>query len=308
MKNLRSTISALLILLASNAHAQTDFQIVLSEGDSLREAGEVNASLDAYKNTYIKEPKNIVNVYNYACLLSVVHDIDSCFKYLYLAAKLDTTLDILTDPDFMHAMEDKRWDAFANNVVDMVKYKTKAQYKNLALAKKLWKMHAIDQAYYSDITIAEKKTGQNSTVVFALWDAKHRLNEQNQQELEAMIAADGWPKISDVGNSAAGAAFLVIQHADLDKQKKYLPTIKALCEQKEASWQSYALMYDRIQTNEQKPQRYGSQVHYNDKTKKYELFPLEDETKVDQWRKEAGMGPLAEYLAHWDIKFEPGKK
>ncbi len=310
MRHLRTTISILLLMLAGSTYAQTttQFEIVLSEGDSLREAGDAKAALEAYKKIYIKNPKDIVNVYNYACLLSVSRQLDSCFKYIRIAAKLDTNLSILTDSDFLHAMEDKRWDAFATEVAEMVQYKAKVKIKDLAWAKKLWKMKAMDQAYYGDIQTAEKKIGRNSTVVMSLWDAKEMLNEQNRTDLEAMVAAKGWPKISDVGNTGAGAAFLIIQHSDNDKQKKYLPTIKVLCEQKEASWQSYALMYDRIQTHEQKPQRYGSQVRYNDKTQKYELFPLEDEAKVDEWRKDAGMGPLAEYVAHWDIKWEPKKK
>ena len=34
---------------------------------------------------------------------------------------------------------------------------------------------------------------------------------------------------------------------------------------------------------------------------------LEDETKVDEWRKELGLEPLAEYLARLKIKYQPGK-
>lgn len=39
-----------------------------------------------------------------------------------------------------------------------------------------------------------------------------------------------------------------------------------------------------------------------------ELYPLEDETKVDEWRKELGLEPLAEYLARLNIKFQPKQK
>jgi len=66
-------------------------------------------------------------------------------------------------------------------------------------------------------------------------------------------------------------------------------------------------MYDRIQTNENKPQKYGSQVKYNEQTKKYELFSLEDESKVDEWRKEVGLCPLSKYVSQWGIVFTPKK-
>jgi hypothetical protein len=67
-------------------------------------------------------------------------------------------------------------------------------------------------------------------------------------------------------------------------------------------------MYDRVQVSENKPQRYGSQVRINSQTSKDELYPLEDESKVDEWRKEIGMQPLADYLLHWNIKWEPKTK
>ena len=137
---------------------------------------------------------------------------------------------------------------------------------------------------------------------------KSNITPQNQKDLEALIAKKGWPKISNVGSSAASSAFLIIQHADLAKQKKYLPIIKKLCEENEAHWGSYALMYDRVQVRENKPQRYGSQVHRNPKTNIDEPYPLEDESKVDEWRKEMGMQPLAEYLMRWNIKWEPKSK
>ena len=99
----------------------------------------------------------------------------------------------------------------------------------------------------------------------------------------------------------------MIQHADLEKQQKYLPVIEALCKAGEAQWQDYALMYDRIQTSIGKSQRYGSQVRFDDQTQQYELFPLEDASKVDEWRKQAGLKPLSAYLKNWNISWPPVK-
>jgi hypothetical protein len=96
---------------------------------------------------------------------------------------------------------------------------------------------------------------------------------------------------------------LIIQHSNLELQEKYLPTIKTLCDQKEADWESYSLMYDRIQIGHDKPQLYGSQLHYNEKTKKNEFFPIEDEKNVDKRRAEIGMMPLEDYAAHFGVKY-----
>ena len=95
---------------------------------------------------------------------------------------------------------------------------------------------------------------------------KKLISMRNQKELEELIAKKGWPKNSAVGSTAAGAAFYVIQHSDVEKQKKYVPMLKQRCEEKEASWQNYAMLYDRLQMNKNKPQKYGTQTSYNEKT------------------------------------------
>ena len=288
--------------------SQPAFTFTKSIADSLREEGDLNGAIEEYKKMYARNPKDKSNTYNYSCALSIARQKDSSFKYLYLAIEIDTTTIALADPDFLPLKEDKRWDVFENKLISMLIVKRKKTFNDLVYAKTLWKMHALDQAYYNDIEIAEKKVGMNSPVVKDLWDLKNRINDKNQSDLAALIEQKGWPKISDVGAMAATTAFLIVQHSNLEKQKKYLPTIERLCKEKEANWSNYALMYDRIQVGENKPQKYGSQVKYNEQTKSYELFPLEDEIKVDQWRKEIGMIPLSDYVAHWDMKFEPKKK
>jgi hypothetical protein len=88
-------------------------------------------------------------------------------------------------------------------------------------------------------------------------------------------------------------------------QKKYLPMIRKSCEANELPWQRYANIYDRCLFNENKPQKYGTHTRYNEQTKREELYPLEDESKVDEWRKELGLEPLSDYLARFNIKFQP---
>ena len=284
------------------------FTFVFSKADSLRRAGDLYGSIDEFRKTMIAEPKNASNVYNFACALALTNQVDSSFTYLNKAIEMDTSVDALMDPDFMAIKDDKRWKEIEDRIVSMMLVKYKKPYKELDYAKKLWNMKAKDQAYYTEIELASNKLGKQSTVVKALWTLKHIYNEENQKELIALIDEKGWPKSSEVGGKASSAAFLIIQHSDAQKQKKYLPIIEQLCKEKEASWQSYALMYDRVQTSDNLPQKYGSQVRYNNNIKKYELLPLLDETMVDQWRKEIGIQPLAEYLANWEIKFEPKKK
>ncbi|HET6226879.1 MAG TPA: DUF6624 domain-containing protein [Bacteroidia bacterium] len=288
--------------------SKAQVQFILSKGDSLREQGDLRGAIEAFKKEYQINPSNKTNLYNYACALALTGQNDSCFKYLNLSIRQKISVDPLVDRDFVPLKSDLRWKAFQDTLALLVQKKSPIPIKDLEYAKKLWEMRASDQAYYKEIDLAEKKTGRNSTVVQALWFLKRKLNEENQEEFELLVINKGWPKISDVGNIAASSAFLIIQHSNAEKQKKYLPIIKKLCEENEASWEEYALMYDRVQVGDGKKQKYGSQVRFNDQTQKFELFPLEDEIMVDEWRKEVGLPPLAEYVANWEIKFEPRKK
>jgi hypothetical protein len=301
------TIIFLFLLPSFSVFAQTG-GFHLSGPDSLRQIGDIKGTVIAYKQMYQSQGKDFKGFYNYACALAVDGQADSAFKYLdseYVNYKVDPFA--FCDPDFLALRKDKRWDAFENRLIAEIQKKNNQPYKDVEYAKELWLMMAKDQAYYDCIQIAKEKTGMNSLVVQAIWELKERINDENQKELEKLIEDKGWPKKSQVGERATTGAFLIIQHSDADKQKKYLPTIEKLCKGNEARWGDYALMYDRIQISDKKPQKYGSQIQFNDQTQKYELFPLLDEEKVDQWRKEAGLGPLVEYLANWNIKFEPKK-
>jgi hypothetical protein len=134
------------------------------------------------------------------------------------------------------------------------------------------------------------------------------VQEKNEQELDRLIASKGWPRVGRVGREAAMAAYLVTMHSHTGLQKKYLTTIKRICEEKELPWERYALIYDRSLVNENKPQRFGTHTKYNEQAKAEELYPLEDESKVNEWRKELGLPPLEEYLKQFNITFRPPKK
>ncbi len=286
-----------------NAKSQ-GFYLIKSHADSLRELGDLEGAIKAFHEIYLAKPTNKNNLYSYACALSINGQLDSAFGYLSQSIELDTLPAALTEPDFINLRKDKHWIDFENNLIRMIELKQNSMFKDLDYAKKLWRMSAYDQAYYDVLKIARAKTGNNSTVTKAIRDLKAMINERSQVELETLIEEKGWPAISDVGAIAAEAAFLVIQHSDLDKQKKYLPIIKNLCRVNEASWGNYALMYDGIQVSSNLPQKYGSQVRFNKEKNNYELWPLENETKVCEWRMELGLQSFSDYLENWGIKFD----
>lgn len=301
-RNIFLTLSFALFLQSFPLYAQEPNSL-LARADSLREEGELEAAIPVYRQALEHEPGNRPAAYNLACTYALAWKRDSAFHYLHLALEGDTSVQALADPDLLKLTEDERWAAIESSQVAKVEAKY-GSYPKPQLARELWRMRMKDQAYYYHIKVAEKKAGRSSPLVWALWDLKELLNKENEERLEEIIAEHGWPKQSEVKGNAAQAAFLIIQHADLEKQKKYIGLLKAACEQGEADWGSYALMYDRIEMRESRPQLYGSQVRFNRETQQYEPHEILEPEYVNKRRREVGLGPIEAYLSNWNISWE----
>lgn len=113
-----------------------------------------------------------------------------------------------------------------------------------------------------------------------------------------MVPPEGWFKKSVYGEQAAGAAFLIIQHSDLENWRRFVPVLEPLVAQGEVDGQSYGLMYDRLAINEGRPQRYGTQMTCKDG--RWVVDKLEDPERVDERRSAMNFpGTMAEYEAHF---------
>jgi hypothetical protein len=254
----------------------------MSPGEALRAEGDIPGAIAAFEKRYRENPGDQKNVLNLAGALSINKRVE--------------------------ARDDKRWAAFEDMLVARINAKPDPPIKDVDFARALWRLAAWDQAFFQEVGIAARKTGMKSSVVEAIWKLKFVVQERSQRELEALVAQKGWPRVGQVGREAAMAAYLVVMHSNDGAQKKYLPAIKAVCEAGELPWVRYANIYDRSLFNENLPQRYGTHTRYNEQTRSEELYPLEDESRVDEWRKEIGLPPLQEALAPLKIPFEPRKR
>ena len=294
-------IAYLFLFFSSLTFAQFD-NLDLTPADSLMQEGKIEDAIAEFEANYKQGNREAIYLYNYACALAEDNQIDKSFAVLQESLDLILRLNPLFDPDFLNLRTDKRWNSFEDELISKIELKYKTKIIDKEYAKKLWKMRALDQAYYFQIHLAERKIGKNTTVVNTLWKVKNNINKENLENLEKLIRQKGFPKKSLVGNNAAQAAFLIIQHADLQTQKKYASIIEDLCKKKEADSQSFAYLYDRIEVSENRPQKYGTQVKYNKEKKQYEVYPLIDKEKVDFWRNDIGLTPLSDYLSGYGIK------
>ncbi len=129
-----------------------------------------------------------------------------------------------------------------------------------------------------------------------LWKRIGVQDRANQLRVAAIVAKFGWPKRSQVGSIAALAAFLVVQHGDLDYQLKFIGQLREAAAEGEASKESVALLEDRVLIRQGKPQRYGSQV---DTRNGVNLLSTEDETNLDARRASMGLPPICMYLENF---------
>lgn len=147
-----------------------------------------------------------------------------------------------------------------------------------------------------DLSVLPETERQAATQ--AMWAPLQAMDDRLLAELLEMIPAEGWFRKSVYGEQAAGAAFLIIQHSDLDQWRRFVPILEPLVVEGEVDGEEYGLMYDRLAINEGRPQRYGTQMTCRAGKIVVDWDNLEDPANADQRRREMGFNwTLAEYEA-----------
>lgn len=137
------------------------------------------------------------------------------------------------------------------------------------------------------------------------WKMVMKMDSINQIEVVKILEQFGWVGEDVVGVKASGAIFLVIQHADLPIQEKYLPVMREAVKNGAARMKDLALLEDRVLMRQGKKQKYGSQV-VRGSTGDWVVHPIEDPANVDKRRLEIGLMPIADYLSRlgltWNLE------
>jgi hypothetical protein len=131
------------------------------------------------------------------------------------------------------------------------------------------------------------------------------LDRRHVSRLKEIVKRHGWPRRSLVGEDGAGAAWLLIQHADTDRafQKRCLTLMAPLLAKDEVRKPDFAYLTDRVLVADGKKQRYGTQFQLKDG--RLEAYPLEDPDRVDERRKTVDLGPLAEFRKELEALHTP---
>lgn len=121
---------------------------------------------------------------------------------------------------------------------------------------------------------------------------------KNRKIAKAIYKEHGYPTISMVGAEKAHEFWVVVQNCnfDTDFQLAVLKDMDRLILEDEADRRDYAYLSDRVRINLGMKQVYGTQLRYNEATKSYEPFELNNPTELEERRKEMNLEKMEVYV------------
>jgi polyhydroxyalkanoate synthesis regulator phasin len=127
----------------------------------------------------------------------------------------------------------------------------------------------------------------------AVW--MREVDAANLKRLKHIVNQEGFPTVEMVGRDGVNAAWLLTIHAVSDPQfqEKVLKLTTEHVRRGELRSDQVAMLTDDLLAARDKPQRYGTNFELRDGELK--PAPMEDEANVDEIRRAAGLGSLANY-------------
>lgn len=238
--------------------------------------------------------------YNAACAWALAGEIDSSFAQLHKITKIGkyrSLSQIQLDYRLSILHNDNRWDEIILNVKSNRRVYERELGLKLEIVKILDTMYHLDQVYRQQFEEANRRHGNASKEIESLRRKIKENDSINANYLERIVETHGsLPGLKVIGEEGCLALFLVLQHASVKNQMRYLPFIKWIYEAEDFPGPYLAFLEDCTLINKGKSQLYGTQVGYNDETNSYYLLPTEELEKVDSRRAKMNLGKLNTYL------------
>lgn len=174
--------------------------------------------------------------------------------------------------------------------------------EKLILTEKLAHVYDTDQKCRESVAETIDKYGDNSIQIRNLKVKMNEVDSLNLLTVKSIVKKYGWLDAKTVGDKANSALFLVVQHAPLKERLYFLSIMEEAAKRGGILKKDMALLADRNALDQGKKQIYGTQLWFDNNTKRYYAFPIENEEKVDERRAEVGLSSMASYLSQWNIK------
>jgi hypothetical protein len=239
--------------------AQT-FDELIGNGAKHYDEKQYAESGKAYDQAFALKEGTAGQYYNAACAWVLAENAAQATKYLDLAADKGWK-------NVKHAQRDKDLNSLRTHqnwgpILAKMQANLDDYEKDFdkPLKEQLEKIYVRDQTLRQLYVDAEEKFGKDSGEMRYFWGLVDEQDSLNEAEVVKIIEERGWVGIPLVGGQANITLWLVIQHAPLETQEKYLPLLRASVLKGESSGSHLALLEDRIQMRNGQPQTYGSQI------------------------------------------------
>jgi len=315
MKKLLPLVSVLL-LHGIGAKAQTfmkdpfseTYKDLIKQAVSAYEGKEYLKSARLYAKAFATSDNGFAtkDMYNSAGSWAMAGNSDSAFIALerIAGARNPKYNGMVLNTDLLSLHSDKRWNAFLDKVkASRIAYSPSLDFSLVPILDTILQD---DQQYRLRRDAVKEKHGADSRELRSLDATIQHYDSLNIGKVERILDDRGWPSRDITGSEGQSALFLVIQHAELATQEKYLPQIRDAVQQHALPRSYLATLEDRIAISKGEQQTYGTQVG-TDKDGRSYLEPLADPGNVNKRRAEVGMDPLEDYLKSMGINYPDPK-
>lgn len=283
------------------------FLTLLEKGNAAFESKDYDTCTSCYEKAEMYQPQNAWLKYAAARCYDLKKKKKKAHQSLTKAIQLDweDVEDWLanSESDFLNLKKKKRrWKKVQKEI------KTQQKGMNLTLREELIQMGKEDQKYRAEIQEQSKKGNYNASAVKELWKKQSIIDAKNLKRSEEIIAEYGYPSKKLVGKKAAKSIFLVIQHAQLRYQQKYIPLFQEAVKSGDLEMKTLALMLDRVAVRKGRPQIYGTQISEDQKTGKLTFDQIVDERKVNKRRAHIGLPSIESYAKRFDFEYQYKKQ
>ena len=301
--NIRSNFFVLLFSLSAGFLSAQTYADFIAEADRFYQEKDYVASLTSYERAFdASDAPQTGDLYNAACSAALAGDNQKALDYLTKTIDSGwTSLKwMLNDADLATLHEEPRWQAQIERLTAIVEEIEKDM--NKPLMEELEEIAYRDQFYRQQMNGISEKYGWDSPQMDSLWALQIPFDSLNTIRVIEILEEYGYPGKTLVGDQAS-TAFLVIQHADIEIQEKYLPLLTEAAEKDELRYSSLALLIDRVNMRNNKPQIYGSQLQRDEATGGWKFYEIEDEKNVNVRRAKVGLGPLEDYAKRFGLEY-----
>ena len=260
---------------------------------------EYHKSLNLYEYV-INNFKNKYEVYVKAAIVaSKANDKESVYSFLDKAIDIgwkDTFL-LNNERAFGNFKNEIQWTDLRNKITLNIS-NTNNKY-DLDLQKKIYNSYNEDQNIRNKLVIVN---GKRLYKLDSILTIMRKIDIKNQLFVHDLLTKSGFPDSNTVSLEARNMLLIMITHFDLSHQEMYLPIIHQLNTEPNIDKEVFLMIEDKILIKNGRKQKNGTQIEWNETTKKMELIPIEDCGVAEKIRTELDVQPLAIYLKSIGIK------